>query len=131
MIAALLLLLALRADPSLYELYNEEAHKAGLKLSSEIMAARQVSQRVVFQDPDGAGEIEVVFRRPVDPAAELLKRAQGSIDQLLRVGRDWLDARKLPPSPDLDRDGDVDLDDFGIVQRCFGGANLPPPAGCR
>lgn len=31
---------------------------------------------------------------------------------------------------DLDRDGDVDQDDFGIFQACFNGANRPPPQTC-
>ncbi len=31
-----------------------------------------------------------------------------------------------PSSADLDRDGDVDLDDFGEFQACFNGPNRPP-----
>ena len=33
-----------------------------------------------------------------------------------------------PPLPqDLDRDGDVDLDDFGLLQRCLSGRAIPQP----
>ena len=31
---------------------------------------------------------------------------------------------------DFDADGDVDLDDFGVLQRCFSGEDQLPPAGC-
>lgn len=39
---------------------------------------------------------------------------------------------KCCPKPwaDLDHDSDVDVDDFGIFQRCFTGAVGPIPAGC-
>lgn len=31
---------------------------------------------------------------------------------------------------DFDADGDTDLDDYRMLQRCFNGANRPPRAGC-
>jgi hypothetical protein len=31
---------------------------------------------------------------------------------------------------DLDRDGDVDMDDFGIFQRCYSGPEIPADASC-
>jgi len=33
------------------------------------------------------------------------------------------------PLVDLDLDGDVDLDDFGLFQACFNGPNRPPKCG--
>ncbi len=40
------------------------------------------------------------------------------------------DSTPLCQTADLDDDGDVDPNDFGRFQRCFSGANNPPPAGC-
>lgn len=39
----------------------------------------------------------------------------------------------VPPKPDFDDDGDVDLSDFGHFQACFNGPNQPPaqPSGCE
>ncbi len=40
---------------------------------------------------------------------------------------------ELPYQGDFDVDGDVDMADFGFLQRCFSGADTPPPAdppGC-
>jgi hypothetical protein len=34
------------------------------------------------------------------------------------------------PMPDIDRDGDVDLTDFGAFQACFNGPNRSPSTGC-
>jgi hypothetical protein len=48
----------------------------------------------------------------------------------------WMMARLAgwpgPPAPDLDEDGDVDLDDFGIFQACATGPDHGPPGtGCH
>lgn len=48
----------------------------------------------------------------------------------------WMMARLAgwpgPPAPDLDRDGDVDLDDFGRFQACVTGSEIgPPDTGCE
>jgi hypothetical protein len=34
------------------------------------------------------------------------------------------------PYADRDRDGDVDMDDFGAFQRCYSGSGVPYPPGC-
>lgn len=43
---------------------------------------------------------------------------------------DELEPRLNQPSADLDSDGDVDLDDMGILQRCMSGPTVPKRPGC-
>jgi hypothetical protein len=45
------------------------------------------------------------------------------------IGMDepWLDFEPLPNvDADYDNDGDVDMEDFGYLQRCFSGLGIPP-----
>jgi hypothetical protein len=44
----------------------------------------------------------------------------------------WVDRIKGCPTAraDLDRDGDVDQDDFGLFQRCITGSGIPADPGC-
>lgn len=46
---------------------------------------------------------------------------------------DWVNRSTGCPTSkaDLDRDGDVDPDDFGIFQRCVSGANVPADPNCQ
>lgn len=42
----------------------------------------------------------------------------------------YLDAIELVCMPDFDRDGDVDQEDFGLLQRCLSGLSVPHEGGC-
>ncbi len=46
------------------------------------------------------------------------------------TGDSWMFTTTLVPG-DFDGDGDVDLADFGYLQRCYSGSDTPPEAGCE
>jgi hypothetical protein len=81
---------------------------------------------------DDRGTI-IAYQVPFDQGSDVLNKVRFSLrDRAGNTGYSPIYNARTPPapSPDFDEDGDVDQEDFGYLQTCFGGTGVLPIPGC-